>query len=237
MKLRTLLRLKAVFARKRMPHIYDLHGFARTIADASITVCGWAVESISDRPAPIKSSIKTGIDTFYPNQNAHQATHIAGVAVRIPTTGIYDFQRLGKITVTMEQRVNDQTVVRHHVAITAILVVTVVSGKQFSCAAPIFLNLMPRPQICNHPRNDRILWDIGKANIDKLLDIVFNKGHGFHGGQHLRAIDGFPVVTYSGCSLGKSYGLIWISWRHHGPTIDKDLSANLLSHHLTVHGH
>ena len=106
-ELRTLLGCKARRSAKGMTHVDDLCGFARAIADASVTVRCRAVQSIRHRPAPVNALVDAGIDAVDANQYAHEATHVARVAVCVPAAGVDNFQGFRKITVAVQQRVND----------------------------------------------------------------------------------------------------------------------------------
>ena len=70
--------------------------------------------------------------------NAQQAAHVARVAVGVPAAGVDDHERLLEVAVAVEQGVDDQPVVGHHVTVAAILVIAVVGCDLLgaSCASP-----------------------------------------------------------------------------------------------------
>ena len=70
-------------------------------------------------------------------RDAEQAADVAGVAVGVPAGGVDDHQRLLEIAVAVQQGVDDQRVVGHHVAVAAVLVVAVVGGDPLPRLAPV----------------------------------------------------------------------------------------------------
>ena len=133
---------------------------------------------------------------------------------------------------------NDKSVIWHHVAVAAVLVITKMGGDLLPRRPPVVsIQSMPFPNPLDHRSDERVCRDDRQAGIDQLLDIGFNEGLRFHGCQHLRAVNGHAVVGDTGRPPRQIGGKLRVAGRHHGPTVDEDLGANLLGHHLAIQRH
>ena len=176
---------------QRPPNVDHIDRLGHRIADRPPAIGGGQIEPIGDGAAKIGSSGQPGQSIL----DAEQTAHIAGVTIGIPATGIDDHQRFLKVIIAVQQGMDNQRVVRHHMTVTTILVIAIVGGDLFPRFAPIRLFGVPVAHVTNQPIDDRIFGDEGDRGIEQLVEITLDKGLRLHRGHHLRAIDRFAIVA------------------------------------------
>ena len=182
---------------QRVAHAGDARGLGDGIADAAAGIGAWQIADVRNRPAPIG----TGVDAGQAVLDAEQAAEIAGVAVGVPAGGVDDLQRLAEVVVAVQQAMHDQAVVRHHVAVAAVLVVAVVGLDLGEGGAPVRAVLgVPFANVGDHGGQHAVRWNLRDADVDELVGVGFHERGGFHGRQHLRPVDGLAVVGDAGGS-------------------------------------
>ena len=192
------LRRVEAAAGQRVAHAGDAHRLGDGIAHAAAAVRARQIADVRHRAAPIRP----GIDALEPVLDAEQTAEVAGVAVRIPARGVDDLERLLEVVVAVQQGVNDQAVVGHHVAVATVLVIAVVGLDLAEGGPPVVaVGGVPAADVRDHPRQHAVGGDLGDAHVDQLVGIRLQEGRCFHRSQHLGAVDGLAVVGDAGGAL------------------------------------
>ena len=211
--------------------VYQARGLRHRVRHGVAAVGRGQQHAVRDRSAPVGTAL---LDAGQAVLDAQQAADVAGVAVGVPTAGVDDHQTLLEIVVPVQQRVDDEGVVGHHVAIAAILVVPVLSGNQFPALAPVRFLLVPLAQFVDHPIDHAVAGNERDGRVNQLVQVVLDKGLGFHGRHHLGPIDGFAAVGDHGGLGGQPGRAFRVARSDQGPAVNEDLGTNLLGHHLAV---
>ena len=80
-----------------LANVHDMVGLGDSIGNGPAAIRRGQVETVSHRAPPVGASL----DASQTVLDAHQATHVARVAVRVPTAGVHDHQRLLKVVVAV----------------------------------------------------------------------------------------------------------------------------------------
>lgn len=165
------------------------------VGDTAPTIGCGQVQAVSDRTVPVRPGLKAS-QAFLDTQHA---PHVTRVAIGIPAAGIDDHQRFLKVVVTVQERMDDQGVIGHHVAIAAELVVAVGIDDMRTRGPPILWVLgVPLSDIVDQSVDDRVLRDEAHRRIDERVDITLHEGLGLHGCDDLRAVDCLAVMADAG---------------------------------------
>ena len=169
--------------------------------------------------------------------DTEQAAEVAGVAVGVPTGGVDDLEGLSEVAAAVQECVDDEAVVRDHVAVAAVTVVAVFALDGGERLAPRAVFRVPLADIADHAVEHTVLRYLGDAGVDQRIDVVLDEGERLHGRQHLGSVDRLAVVRDAPGAAREVGGALGVSRRHHRPPVDEDLRADLFGDHLAVRGH
>ena len=133
---------------------------------------------------------------------------------------------------------DDEAVVRHHVAVAAVAVVPVQTLDLGEGGAPVVAVFrVPLPDVGDHAVEDAVIRHQGDAGVDEPVDVGLYECLRLHRGKDLRAVDRLAVVRDAGGPAGEVGGALGVPGAHHRPPVDEDLRADLFGHDLAVRGH
>ena len=132
---------------------------------------------------------------------------------------------------------DDQGMVRHHVAVAAVLVVAVVGRDVLAGLAPVVLGGVPLADVVDQAVDDRVLGDEAtRRSSMQPVDVGLDEGLRLHRRHDLGAVDGFAIVADAGGAAGEVGGQFGVAGSDHRPAVDKDLGADLFGDDLAVQG-
>ncbi len=230
MELRAILRRDRIHPLQRPSGVDDANRFGDRVGDGAASVGSREIHPVRHRSTPVIAALKRG----EPVPDPEQAADIGGVAVGIPAAGVDDHLAAVEVAIAVEQRVDDEGVVRHHVAGAAPFVVAIFRGDQFASLAPIRFGGVPGADVVDHRCDHRIGGDDAEPGVDQLVDVIFDKGLRLHRRDHLGAVDRFAVVADAGGAAGEIGRHFRIAGGDHRPAVDEDLRSDLLGNDLAV---
>ena len=121
MEPRSALRLDRFIARHPTTGRGDPSRFDDRVRDRAAALGGRQVQPIGDRAAPVDRPAQSGEADLDP----HQATDVARVAVRVPTTGVDDRHRPTEVVVAPQEAQDHQAVIRDDVDVPVIPLIPV----------------------------------------------------------------------------------------------------------------
>ena len=220
-------------AGQRVAGADDAVGLRHRIAHPAAAVGAGQIADVGHRAAPVRA----GVDAVEAMLDAEQTAEVAGVAVGVPAGRVDDLERLLEVVVAVQQGMHDQAVVRHHVAVAAVLVVAVVGLDFGEGGAPVVAVAgVPATDVADHAMQHAVGGNLRDADVEQAVGVRFHEGRRFHRRQNLGAVHGLAVVGDAGRPARQVGGALRVAGRHHRPAVDEDLRADLLRHDFAVHG-
>ena len=127
--------------------------------------------------------------------------------------------------------------VRDHVAVATVLVVSVALCEPGPGPAPVAVPGVPAAQVADHRGDDRVRRDVAESGVEELVGVSFDEGHRLHRGEDARAVHRFAVVADTRGGVSELDRQLGVARRDHRPAVDEDLGADLLRHDLAVPFH
>ena len=126
------------------------------IRTASLIAFPPSADEISIRSASGTSPFAADINAFEAEHRAHEAAHVAGIAIRVPARGANDRLRSCEVVGGVEQRHDHERMIGNDVAVAGMLVVSVARFDRFPRLAPVRIAFSPLPNVGDRAsRSDR----------------------------------------------------------------------------------
>ena len=111
----------------------DSHAFLHRVSEGAPAIGGGQVQAVRNRSAPIVGALERGQSA----PNAQQAAQVSGVAVGVEARGVDDGHGQIEVARAVEQRQDDESDVGHHMAVAAVLNLTIALGYHRSSVPPV----------------------------------------------------------------------------------------------------
>ena len=149
-------------AGERMAGAQDAVRLRHGVAHAAAAVGARQIADVGHRAAPVRP----GVDALEAKLDAQQTAQIAGVAVGVPAGRVDDLEPFLEVVVAMQQGMHDQAVVRHHVAVAAVLVVAVVGLDLGEGGAPVVAVAgVPAANVADHAVQHAVRGNLRDADV------------------------------------------------------------------------
>ncbi len=177
----------------------------------------------------VRKPIGPGIvDAGQAGDQAHDAAHVADVAVGVPAGHVGHVQGPGKVVAAVGEGHDDHRRVRDNVTATAVFVIAVAFLDAPEAIAPVAVALAPPDHVTHDLGVQRVGRDQREADLEQAPRLFFHERRRLDASHEHAAIDTVAVVRDRGrlaCVAGRLFG---VAGTDQPPGVDKDLPPDLL---------